>query len=199
MADAFIGEIRAFPFGFVPQGWYICNGQEISAPANAALYAIIGNTWGGTPNQTFKLPNLQGLTVMCQGQGPGLSARTWGATTVGTQAVTLTSQTQLPSHNHTLSIEVPVLTNVQTNTQDTPTASQSWLMRGTKVTGLSSGVSIPAYTKNAGQQPDTYLHAATITSGGGNTAGGVDAHENRQPYLTLVFCINNDGVFPVRN
>lgn len=199
MADAFIGEIRAFAFGFVPQGWYICNGQEISAPGNPALYAIIGNTWGGTPNQTFKVPNLQSLTVMSQGTGPGLTTRTWGATTVGTQAVALTQQAQLPSHNHTMTVEVPALSNIQANTQDTPTAGQSWLMRSTKVIAPSSGIAAPAYTKNAGQSPDTYMHAMTITPGGGNTAGGVDAHENRQPYLTLVFCINNDGVFPVRN
>lgn len=197
--DAFIGEIRAFPFGFVPQGWYICNGQEISAPGNPALYAIIGNTWGGTPNQTFKLPNLQSLTVMSQGTGTGLTPRHWGATTVGTQAVALNSQAQMPSHTHTLTMEVPVQTNITANTQTAPTASQSWLARGTMFATSGAKPALPVYTKNTGQQPDTYLHPATITSGGGNTAGGVDAHENRQPYLTLVFCINNDGIFPVRN
>jgi microcystin-dependent protein len=198
MADAYIGEIRAFAFGYVPQGWYICNGQEISAPLNAALYAIIGNTWGGTPNQTFKLPNLQGFTVMCQGQGPGLSPRHWGATTVGSKTVVLSGQ-QLPPHNHTMTVENPVATGIQTNTQTTPVANQSWLARVVQPTSATTYNNVAAYIANTGQSPDTMMHGASITVGGGNTAGGVDAHENRQPYLTMLFCINNDGVFPVRN
>jgi microcystin-dependent protein len=198
MADAFIGEIRLFPYSFVPQGWYICNGQELNVNGNQALYAVIGNTWGGTPNQTFKVPSLQGLCVMNQGTGPGLTPRAWGATTVGTQTVALSSS-QLPPHDHTLTLQVPSTTNIQANTEATPTANQSWLARPVNVTGASAANTVFAYTKNIGQQPDNSLHAATISVGGGNTAGGVDAHENRQPYLTFVFCINNDGIFPVRN
>lgn len=197
--DAFIGEIRAFAFGYVPEGWLICNGQELNAARYAALYAIVGNVWGGTPNQTFKVPNLQGFTVMSQGQGTGLSPRRWGATTVGSKAVALSDGTQMPTHTHTMTAEGPFAANIQTNTQGTPTANQSWLARVNYVTGLNSATSVPAYAKYTGQQPDTHMHPATIASAGGNASYGVDPHENRQPYLTLVYCINNDGIFPVRN
>jgi microcystin-dependent protein len=37
----------------------------------------------------------------------------------------------------------------------------------------------------------TTLHPATVTS-----VGGSQAHENRQPYLTLSFCIALQGIFP---
>jgi microcystin-dependent protein len=51
-------------------------------------------------------------------------------------------------------------------------------------------------TANAYAQgnPDTILNPAAI----GN-AGGSQAHENRQPYLSLNFCIALTGIFPSRN
>lgn len=197
--DAFIGEIRPFPFGFVPQGWYACNGQELSAPGNPALYSIIGNTWGGTPNQSFKLPNLAGLTVMCQGTGTGLTPRHWGATTVGTKSVAISNQTMMGAHTHAMTIQAPFQATVQASTQSAPTASQSWLARTVTVTAASKFTGVVTYTKYTGQQPDIYLHPASVTYMGGNSGGSADPHENRQPYLTLVYCINNDGIYPVRN
>lgn len=197
--DAYIGEIRAFAFGFIPEGWYICNGQELSAPGNPALYSILGNTWGGVQNQTFKLPSLQALTVMCQGQGPGLTLRHWGATTVGSVSATISNVTMMGAHTHEMTVEMPFQTNVQLNTQSTPTPQESWLSRVANVTALSKFSPVVAYTKYTGQQPDTYMHPATVGGSGGNANHGVDPHENRQPYLTLVYCINNNGVYPVRN
>ncbi len=40
----------------------------------------------------------------------------------------------------------------------------------------------------------TPLHASTISN-----TGGSQAHENRQPYLTLTFCIALQGLFPSQN
>jgi microcystin-dependent protein len=40
----------------------------------------------------------------------------------------------------------------------------------------------------------TSLHPATVTN-----VGGSQAHENRQPYLTLTFCIALIGIFPSQN
>jgi microcystin-dependent protein len=197
MADAYIGEIRVFPFGFVPQGWLACAGQEYPVMQYQALYAIIGNTWGGTPNQTFKVPNLQTLCVMGQGQGPGLTPRYWGASTVGSKTVTLTGS-QLPAHTHTMTIEVPVAAGSNVNTVGTPTANQSWLARPVQPVGATGSNSVLAYTKN-NTAPNTTLHPNTIAPACGNATYGADPHDNRQPYLTMVFCINYDGVFPVRN
>lgn len=194
--DAFIGEIRIFPFGFVPEGWLACNGAQYNVMSYQALYSIIGTTWGGTPNQTFKVPNLAGLCVMGQGTGPGLTPRSWGASTVGAKTVTLNSA-QLPGHNHTLTIQAPTPATAAANTVGTPTATQSWLARPLQGTATGPNA-VWAYTKN-NTPPNAYLHPATIAPACGNAAGGVDSHENRQPYLTMVFCINFNGVYPVRN
>lgn len=193
--DAFIGEIRIFPFSFIPQGWLACNGGEYGVGQQTALYSIIGNTWGGTPNQTFKVPNLAGFCVMGQGTGPGLSPRSWGATTVGAETATLTPA-QLPTHTHTLTIQGAVPAKALVNTTATPTASQSWLARPVQPNSTGANA-VPAYTKVI--TPNSYLHPSTIAPACGGAGGAASPHENRQPYLTMVFAINVDGVYPVRN
>lgn len=194
--DAFIGEIRVFPYSYIPQGWLACAGQQYQVNQQQALYSIIGNTWGGTAGQTFNVPNLQSFCVMGQGTGPGLTPRSWGATTVGAKTATLNG-TQLPAHSHTLTIQAPTPATAAANTENTPTANQSWLARPLQGTATGPNA-VWAYTKN-NTAPNTNLHPSTIAPACGNASGGTDPHENRQPYLTMVFAINFDGVYPVRN
>jgi microcystin-dependent protein len=44
----------------VPAGYLYCDGTEYSAGAYTALYAAIGNSWGGTPGVSFRVPNTLG-------------------------------------------------------------------------------------------------------------------------------------------
>lgn len=57
--ESFIGEVQAFAFDFAPKNWLPCAGQLLPAMENQALYTLIGNTFGGTPNSTFQLPDLR--------------------------------------------------------------------------------------------------------------------------------------------
>lgn len=43
---------------FVPPGWVICNGVVTSITRYPLLFDVIGNTYGGTPGSTFRLPPL---------------------------------------------------------------------------------------------------------------------------------------------
>ncbi len=61
--DHFIGEIRAFPFDFVPDGWMPCDGRELPIQQYQALYSIIGEKFGADRTK-FKLPNLTGAAVV---------------------------------------------------------------------------------------------------------------------------------------
>jgi microcystin-dependent protein len=58
--DFYIGQIELFPFTFAPKGWTLCNGQLLSISQNAALFTLLGTTFGGDGNATFALPNLLG-------------------------------------------------------------------------------------------------------------------------------------------
>ncbi|WP_288579621.1 MULTISPECIES: phage tail protein [Lysinibacillus] len=60
MAEPFLAEIRLFSFGRVPKGWAQCNGQMLNVSQNQALFALIGNVYGGDGKSTFALPDLRG-------------------------------------------------------------------------------------------------------------------------------------------
>ncbi len=53
-----LGEVRLFPYQFTPPGFLAANGQELSTSAYNDLYKMIGTTYGGDGNTSFKLPNL---------------------------------------------------------------------------------------------------------------------------------------------
>lgn len=191
--DAFFGEIRPFAFGFVPQGWIECNGQTLLIQSYAALYSILGIRYGGNGTTNFMLPDLRGRTAVGAGQGPGLSPWIDGQT-LGTEQVALLSSSQIPAHNHTLVMKrMTNLTGIKANTTAAPVSASSWLSRATQVTGDNTGNFIPNFTAPPATV-NTALHWATI----GATSNGGAAHENRQPYLPLLYCICNDGVYPVR-
>ena len=57
--NVLIGEIRYFPYVYVPEGFLPCDGQvlEIKDPYQP-LFALIGNQFGGSAPRDFRLPNL---------------------------------------------------------------------------------------------------------------------------------------------
>ena len=173
MSNPYLGEIRIFGFTFAPAGWALCNGQILSISQNTALFSLLGTTYGGNGQSTFALPNLQGRVPNHFGQGAGLSTYTQGQVG-GVESVTLTVN-QMPQHNH--------------------------LVNATSDTAAAAGPS-PKYL---GHSPSTpiYVNVPTVvvqmSPGMISITGGSQAHENRQPYLTLNFCISLQGIFPSRN
>ncbi|WP_051341210.1 phage tail protein [Azospirillum halopraeferens] len=185
--DAFIGEIRAFPYGFAPLGWQECIGQALPVSQYQPLFAVIGYQFGGSGAQ-FKLPDLRGIAVMGAGTDAQGNAYPFG-TPVGSPTVTL-FQSQMPSHDHTLQTQGG----------------------STRVTAPSSAAlpAAPQYIRSGqifnylGYTPTTATPAPTVVAmspAGVGVAGSGQAHENHSPYLVLRYCINvdaYDSVFPVR-
>jgi microcystin-dependent protein len=84
----------------------LCDGSAVSRSTYATLFGVIGTTFGaGDGSSTFNVnvPDLRGRAPIGEGtaSGGGSSNRTLG-TKGGAEEVSLTSSTQLPSHNHTL-------------------------------------------------------------------------------------------------
>jgi microcystin-dependent protein len=94
-ADPYLCEILIVPYNFAPRGWAFCNGQLLNIASNAALFAILGTTYGGNGTTTFALPNLNGRAPIGVGQGPALPNYTLGQTT-GAETHTLTVN-QMPT------------------------------------------------------------------------------------------------------
>ena len=58
--EPFIGQIELFPYKRLPENWVTCEGQTIPITSNNALYSLIGTTFGGDAQTSFKLPDLKG-------------------------------------------------------------------------------------------------------------------------------------------
>jgi microcystin-dependent protein len=179
MAEPYVGEIRCFGFNFAPQGWAACNGQLMSIAQNAALFTVIGTTYGGDGSTTFGLPNLQGRVPMHWGNGPS-GFNTVIGQTQGQTDVTLAT-TETPAHTHAVTAQEigsggVVLRTPQPNTN-------SWLAS-----------SNPDGVYNSSPTINTAFASNTI-----NVQGGSQPHTNMQPYLVLNFCMALEGIFPSQN
>jgi microcystin-dependent protein len=95
MSEPYIGEIRLFGGNFEPNGWAFCNGQLLSIAQNAALFNLIGTTYGGDGQTTYALPDLRSRIPVHQGTAFPMGQA------AGAEQVTLTTP-QLPAHTHTL-------------------------------------------------------------------------------------------------
>ena len=90
-ASSVTGSVQLFAGSSAPSGWLICDGQAISRTTYAALFAVIGTTYGaGDGSTTFNIPNLVNKTV----RGSNSLGKTGGSDTV-----TL-STANLPAHTH---------------------------------------------------------------------------------------------------
>jgi microcystin-dependent protein len=71
-----VGTVKAIGGSKAPDGWLFCDGAAISRTTYAALFAIIGTTYGaGNGTTTFNLPNmrLHGGTLAVSVYGNGKS------------------------------------------------------------------------------------------------------------------------------
>ena len=73
--DPFVGEIRMFAGNYAPVGWSFCFGQLLNIADNQALYALIGNRFGGDGITNFGLPDLRGRWSMPNTSGSDLNSQ----------------------------------------------------------------------------------------------------------------------------
>jgi microcystin-dependent protein len=95
MSEPYYGEIRMFAGEFAPTNWELCQGQTLQISENDTLFSLIGTTYGGDGETTFKLPNLQSRFPVHVGTDAPFSLGNTG----GAEEVTL-SVGQLPAHSH---------------------------------------------------------------------------------------------------
>jgi microcystin-dependent protein len=180
MSDQYLGEIRLFGGSFAPNGWALCNGQMMSINQYAALFSLLGTTYGGNGTTTFGLPNLQGAVPVHQGTARSGSVYQLGQTG-GTENVTLLAS-QMPSHNHLVGVS---------NLPGTQVDPTNGLIAETNTGDARNPITT---TQNYAPAPSTGTMAPTAVS----MAGGNGAHANMQPYLAVTFIIALVGIYPSR-
>ena len=181
MSNPFVAEIRPFAFDFAPVGWATCDGQLLPISQNTALFSLLGTQYGGDGKSTFELPDLRGRVPMHTDQYSGNAQNPIG-TAGGVEAVTL-SIAELPAHNHGF----------------VGTTSAANVKR--PVTGSAYAVSTLAGSPAVSPADNYYGPDSTVTPISPNTVqayGAGQPHENRQPYLTITWCIALQGVYPPR-
>jgi len=166
-SNPFLSEILIFPFSYTPRGYAACNGQLLPINQNQALFTLLGTNYGGNGTTNFALPDIRGRVPVGVGTGNG-TAWTLGQRS-GSETETLLSS-HLPAHNHSFNA-----VNSEGNSNN-PAGN---------VLAVSS-TDIPSFSAiSSGSNVD-----------GIASAGGSQAHENRQPYLTLNYCIAIQGIYP---
>jgi microcystin-dependent protein len=159
-----VGVMHDWPTNTAPQDFLICNGAAVLRGQYAALFAVIGTTYGvGDGSTTFNLPDFRGRVAVGSGTGDATDATAWSlGSKRGTEGVSLTA-TQNGPHGHLLA------------KQEVSAAGPLLLSTEYLATGRDVGDRSYALAKATGE-PDA---GTTATSGTGA------AHANLQPSLTV--------------
>lgn len=176
----YLGEIRLFAFSQIPKGWLPCNGQSLAVGLNEGLFSLIGTTYGGDGITTFNLPNLQGRTPVHAG-GSYQRGQAGGSETV------LLTPGQTPAHTHYFSVAGGKGTT--SVSADTNISGKVYLANTPDVPQVSNEAMAPYVSSLSAKA--TRLHCNSI-----NPAGKTQPHENRMPYLPVLFCIAVTGILP---
>ena len=152
-----------------PSGFLECDGTAVSRSTYAALFAVVGTTYGiGDGSTTFNVPNLADNVAVGKSNNKALGT-TGGANTVtptgnvaGSTANATLSTAQLASHSHQTTIRA-------LGGQESPN------------TGSSGETASFIQTSSTGSGQG---HSHNMSA---NFAG--DANSVLQPYLTLIYII----------
>jgi len=97
-----VGTMLDFAGVTAPFGYLVCNGDAVSRTTYAALFAVIGTTWGvGNGSTTFNLPDLRRRTTIGVGGTVVSGPNNWLAAVGGAETTALAT-TNIPSHAHTI-------------------------------------------------------------------------------------------------
>jgi microcystin-dependent protein len=177
-SQPYLGAIFIFAGNFAPKGYQLCQGQILAISQYAALFSILGTTYGGNGSSTFALPDLRGRAPIGAGTGPGLSAIVAGEA-AGSQNVSILVS-NMPAHNHLI------------NAADT----------GGGVASPKNG--FLAQPLDASQNPTTLYSAAaapaaTMAPTSVSVSGSGVPVNIQNPYLGINYIIAMEGIFPSRN
>lgn len=176
--EDFIGVIKLFAGNYEPQGWLICDGRLLNISQNAALFSIIGVTYGGDGKTTFALPDLRGRVPVGFGQSPGLSNYAIGEKK-GAETNTLTS------------INIPTLKGTVDLTALKGTAT------GTVQQSIPVEIAVPCSTAGGGSpEPENCVMGVDTSAGMTPYATSPETGKFMQP-LKATVQVNASASLPV--
>jgi microcystin-dependent protein len=176
-----VGSIMIWAGSTAPTGWLLCDGTAYSTTTYAALYAVIGTTYGSGTG-TFRVPNLKGRVPV--GLDAAQTEFDTRGETGGEKTHTLVTA-ELPAHNHDVGTLTTASGGSHTHSYTAPNDSPT----GSKVSpdGCASCVPITPRT-TSGTIASSGAHTHTM-SGSTASAGSGTAMNVLQPYIVMYYII----------
>ena len=169
------GAVVPFAGASAPTGWILTFGQAVSRTTYAALFAVIGTTYGsGDGSTTFNLPDLRGRVVAGEDDMGGTSANRLTGLSGGVNGDVLGGTGGLETHTLTVA-QIPLHGHpayISTSGTD-PNSTGGFALNSESVSTYS------AYTGSLSATPGQQI---------GGTGGG-DSHNNVQPTIILNYII----------
>lgn len=152
------GRIVIWPTTSVPAGFLLCNGQAVSRTTYAALFAVIGTTWGsGNGSTTFNVPDLRGVFLRGLDNGKGIDTG---------RAIATTQQDAFESHTHNAS---SAEAGAHTHTVSGTAASNGAHTHSVSGTAASAGAhdhNVMQYSSNpSGSRKQAIVESTTYSTG----------------------------------
>ncbi len=206
--ESFIGFVYPSAFNFAPRNYAFCAGQLLQISDFSALFALIGDTYGGDARTSMGVPDLRGRTpVGSSVMGtplPPVSPIAWGQRG-GAQEINL-AVSQLPAHNH-LATFTPSgggsssgALSVSTSDGNQDAAAGNYFANGKQGFNSVKGFVDP---NNVGTTVD--IGGLNVSGSGGDGTVVIDNTGNgasiniQNPYLGVNYVMALIGIFPSRN
>lgn len=188
--DAFIGEVCLFAGGNIDDHfWLPCDGRNLPVGETYnALYSLIGNAYGGVPNQNFNLPDLRGRVPI--GMGQAASGTNYVLGQAGGSATATISMAQLPEHNHGMGNTSggAIMVSSHAGASPTPDATNNTIAAAASAAGNDNAVynnATPDIPWNTGSNPVVL-----------SEAGSGAPFSIMQTYMAVGYYICFSGTYP---
>lgn len=185
------GTIMLYGGATAPEGFLVCDGQELNPNDYPDLYNVIGSTYGLTTDGKFKVPDMKGRVPVGVKKVPQYNEPGYLNDKGGEKTVELWAASHIPSHNHTL------VTNYHDHSENYPGVKQytneqyKGYYRSSK-SGDDGGNGTGR--TNYSWQTYNHRHASATTSTDKHKHTCVEAgegkpHNNLMTYITLNYII----------
>ncbi|WP_061035688.1 MULTISPECIES: phage tail protein [Vibrio] len=198
--EPLLGTMTAFAGNFSIRGFALCKGQTVSIADNQALFSLLGTTYGGDGRSTFKLPDLQGRSLVGIGQRPGGLNYIRGKQ-IGDEKVIIAIG-NMPEHSHSaifspLGSATSASLKVATNKANTKVPdTDSYLAQNTSESFFKPGFETETLTDIKGMTLSGGITGGTVSVGG---TGGSQPLNILNPALPISWQISMKGAYPSRN
>lgn len=174
-----IGAVIDFAGTSAPGGWVFCYGQDLNRTTYAALFTIIGTTYGTADSSTFKVPDLRGRVCLAadvsSGRFPGAAVGSSGGVAGASQAL---SRSSLPN----VTLGVNAFGSFSGQTENIPSGTLNSFLLDSGATGL-----VAFANGSQTNRPYSVTGAITVSGGTESLSGGVAQTQlnTAMPYLTM--------------